>query len=197
MKKFGIIYFGLIAAIVIYGVWSYNRLISLSQGVDRQWAQVQSVYQRRYDLIPNLVNTVAGAANFERNTFSDITRARASVGQVNVNSQSTALTPQQLAEFEKAQGDLTKSLTRFFAVVENYPDLKASANFQTLQAQIEGSENRIAVERMRFNDAVKSYNTAIKAIPGSFFAGMLGYKERPYFSSTAGSEVTPKVEFKF
>ncbi|MEZ5405889.1 MAG: LemA family protein [Verrucomicrobiia bacterium] len=191
------IFLAVLAGIFLFGIFSYNRLIGLSQNVDKQWAQVQSVYQRRYDLIPNLVNTVSGAANFEKSTFMEVTQARASVGQININSSAAPSTAQQLAEFDKAQGNLTSSLSRLLAVVENYPDLKASANFQTLQAQLEGSENRIAVERMRFNDAVKSYNTAIKTIPGVFFAGVLRYQERPYFSSTSGAETSPKVEFKF
>ncbi|MBX7157604.1 MAG: LemA family protein [Verrucomicrobiae bacterium] len=191
------IFLAVLVGIFLFGIFSYNRLIGLSQNVDKQWAQVQSVYQRRYDLIPNLVNTVSGAANFEKSTFMEVTQARASVGQININPQSAPSTAQQLAEFEQAQGNLTSSLSRLLAVVENYPDLKASANFQTLQAQLEGSENRIAVERMRFNDAVKSYNTAIKTIPGVFLAGMLRYQERPYFSSTSGAETSPKVEFKF
>ena len=195
MKIFGII-FVVIAIIFLFGISSYNRLVGLAQNVDRQWAQVQSVYQRRADLIPNLVNTVSGAANFEKNTLIEVTRARASVGQVNID-QTAPVNPQQMVEFEKAQGGLSTALSRLLVVAERYPELKANANFQTLQAQLEGSENRITVERMRFNDTVKSYNTAIKTIPGVFFAGILGYKERPYFTSTAGAETPPKVDFKF
>lgn len=196
LKTIGI-FFAVIVLIGLFGVSSYNRLVGLSQTVDKQWAQVQNVYQRRADLVPNLVNTVSGAANFEKTTLTDITRARASVGQVNLNAQTAPATTQQMAEFENAQGSLSGALSRLLVVVERYPELKANANFQTLQAQLEGSENRIAVERMNFNEAVKSYNTAIKAIPGVFFAGLLNYQERPYFASTPGSEVAPKVEFKF
>jgi len=192
---FGII-FAIIAIIFLFGISSYNRLIGLAQNVDRQWAQVQSVYQRRADLIPNLVNTVAGAANFEKNTLIEVTQARASVSQINANP-NAPVDAQQLAEFERAQNNLSSALSRLLVVVERYPELKANANFQTLQAQLEGSENRITVERMRFNDTVKSYNTAIKTIPGLFFAGILGYRERPYFASTLGAETPPKVEFKF
>jgi LemA protein len=203
MKKWGI-GCGILAVIVVIGLiivavagGSYNRLVRLSQGVDKQWAQVQNVYQRRADLIPNLVQTVAGAANFEKSTLTEITAARASVGQVKVDPNSAPADPAKLAEFEKAQGQLSSALSRLLVVVERYPDLKANANFQGLQAQLEGTENRISVERGRFNEAVQAYNTAVKSFPANFYAGMFGFKEKPYFAATPGSEVPPKVQFDF
>jgi LemA protein len=176
---------------------SYNRLVARSQAVDQSWAQVQNVYQRRADLIPNLVSTVSGAANFEKSTLTQITEARASVGQVKVNPNSAPDNAQDLAAFDRAQGQLSSALSRLLVVVERYPDLRASANFQTLQAQLEGTENRIAVERGRFNEAVQSYNTAIKSFPAVFYAGMFGFREKPYFAAVAGAETAPKVQFDF
>src|SRR6185436_429445 len=156
------------------GCNSYNRLTTLEQAVNKKWADVQSVYQRRADLIPNLVSTVSGAANFEKSTLTEVTAARASVGQVKIDPNSAPSDPAKLAEFEKAQGQLTSALSRLLVVAERYPELKATANFQTLQAQLEGTENRISVERGRFNDAVQAYNTAIKSFPANFYAGMFG-----------------------
>ncbi|HMP82125.1 MAG TPA: LemA family protein [Verrucomicrobiota bacterium] len=203
MKKFGIgcgivVLLGIIVLVVaIVAGGSYNQLVSRSQAVDKQWAQVQNVYQRRADLIPNLVATVSGAANFEKSTLTEITTARASVGQVKINPNSAPDDAATLAEFDKAQRGLSSALSRLLVVVERYPDLKATANFRDLQAQLEGTENRIAVERGRFNEAVQSYNTAIKSFPMVFFAGWLGFKEKPYFAATAGSETPPKVQFDF
>jgi LemA protein len=203
MKKWGI-GCGILAVVVVIGLilvavagGSYNRLVRLSQGVDKQWAQVQNVYQRRADLIPNLVQTVAGAANFEKSTLTEITAARASVGQVKVDPNSAPTDPAKLAEFEKAQGQLSSALSRLLVVVERYPDLKANANFQGLQAQLEGTENRISVERGRFNESVQAYNTAIKSFPANFYSGMFGFKEKPYFTATPGAETPPKVQFDF
>lgn len=204
MKKIGI-GCGIVAVIVILillvvGVsvgGGYNRLVKLSQGVDSQWAQVQNVYQRRADLVPNLVSTVSGAANFEKSTLTDIVQARASVGQVNLNASTAPTDPAKLAEFDRAQGQLSSALSRLLVVVERYPDLKANANFRDLQAQLEGTENRIAVERRDFNTAVQSYNTAVKSFPTVFFAGMFGFQTKPYFSATPGAETPPKVQFDF
>ncbi len=196
----GIVVAAIVLIVVILGVGaiaSYNHLIGLSQGVEKQWAQVENVYQRRADLIPNLIATVSGAANFEKSTLIEITQARASVGQVQVNANQALNDPAKFAAFEQAQTGLSSALSRLLVVVERYPDLKANANFQELQAQLEGTENRIAVERGRFNDAAQAYNTAIKRIPGVFFAGPMGLKERPYFTATAGAEKPPKVEFNF
>ena len=144
---------------------SYNHLVKLSQAVDSQWAQVQNVYQRRADLIPNLVATVSGAANFEKSTLTEITEARASVGQVKVDPNAAPTDPAKLAEFDRAQGQLCSALSRLLVVSERYPDLTATANFRDLQAQLEGTENRISVERGRFNEAVQAYDTAIKSFP--------------------------------
>ena len=176
---------------------SYNRLVGLSQGVNAQWAQVQNVYQRRADLIPNLVATVSGAANFEKSTLTEITAARASVGQIKLDPNNAPTDAAKLDEFANAQGRLSSALSRLLVVVERYPELKANANFVTLQAQLEGTENRISVERGRFNDVVKFYNTAIKSFPAVFYAGMFGFKERPYFTATPGAETPPKVQFDF
>jgi LemA protein len=175
---------------------SYNHLVKLSQGVDSQWAQVQNVYQRRADLIPNLVATVSGAANFEKSTLTEITAARASVGQVKLDPNSAPTDPAKLAAFDQAQGQLSSALSRLL-VVERYPDLKATENFQELQAQLEGTENRISVERRDFNTAVQAYDTAIKSFPEIFYASALGFPYKPYFSATPGAETPPKVQFDF
>ena len=203
MKKFGIgcgivLALGIIVLIVAVAAGtSYNGLVSRSQAVDKAWAQVQNVYQRRADLIPNLVSTVSGAANFEKSTLTEITDARASVGQIKIDPNTAPSDPAKLAEFDKAQGALSSALSRLLVVVERYPDLKATTNFRDLQAQLEGTENRIAVERGRFNEAVQAYNTAIKSFPEVFFAGILGFKEKPYFTASAGAETPPNVQFDF
>lgn len=203
MKKFAIgcgilvVLAIVVLIVVVIAGGSYNRLVKLSQGVDSSWAQVQNVYQRRADLIPNLVATVSGAANFEKSTLTEITAARASVGQVKIDPNSAPNDPAKLAEFEKAQGALSSALSRLLVVVERYPDLKATANFRDLQAQLEGTENRISVERGRFNEAVQAYNTAVKSFPAVFYAGMFGFKDKPYFTATAGAETPPKVQFDF
>jgi LemA protein len=190
----------LVGLLVIAGlltVSSYNGLVGLQQGTDAQWAQVQNVYQRRADLVPNLVNTVSGAANFEKSTLIAVTDARASVGRVQLPAGAAPTDPAQLAAFEQAQGQLGSALSRLLVVSEQYPDLKATANFRDLQAQLEGTENRIAVERGRFNDTVRAYDTAIRRFPAVILAGMFGFTSRPYFSSTPGSDTPPKVQFDF
>lgn len=184
-----------IAALAIAGI--FNRLVNLQQGTDAAWAQVQNVYQRRADLVPNLVNTVAGAANFERTTLNEVVAARASVGKVQLPQGGAPTDPQKLEEFARAQDRLGGALSRLLVVSERYPELRATTNFRDLQAQLEGTENRIAVERGRFNDAVRAYNTAIKSFPAVLFAGMFGHTPRPYFSATPGAEAPPKVEFDF
>jgi LemA protein len=176
---------------------SYNRLVRLQQAVDTEWAQVQNVYQRRADLVPNLVATVSGAANFEKSTLTEVTQARASVGQVKLNPGSAPTDAAKLAEFDRAQGQLSSALSRLLVVSEQYPQLRATQNFQDLQAQLEGTENRISVERRNFNMAVQQYNTAVKSFPAVFYAGMFGFKERPYFAATPGAETPPKVQFDF
>ena len=184
-------------AVVLAGGASYNKLVKGSQSVDAAWAQVQNVYQRRADLIPNLVATVSGAANFEKSTLTEITAARASVGQIKLDPNSAPTDPAKLAEFDKAQSGLSSALSRLLVVIERYPDLRATAGFRDLQAQLEGTENRITVERGRFNEAVKSYNVSVKSFPAVFYAGWFGFKEKPYFTATPGSETPPKVQFEF
>ena len=176
---------------------NYNHLVKLSQAVDSQWAQVQNVYQRRADLIPNLVATVSSAANFEKSTLTEITAARASVGQVKLDPNSAPSDPAKLAAFDQAQGQLSSALSRLLVVVERYPNLTATENFRDLQAQLEGTENRISVERRDFNTAVQKYDTAIKSFPELLYAGAFGFHEKPYFAATAGAETPPKVQFDF
>jgi LemA protein len=190
----------LIGGLVLVGLWAagvFNRLVTLQQATDAAWAQVQNVYQRRADLIPNLVNTVSGAANFEKSTLNEVVEARASVGRVTLPAGAAPTDPQQLAQFEAAQARLGGALSRLLAVAEAYPDLKATAAFRDLQAQLEGTENRITVERGRFNEAVQAYNTAIKRFPAAIFAGMFGHAPRPYFTATPGAERPPDVKFDF
>ena len=201
MKKLGI-GCGILAALGIVVLiliaiagGSYNHLVKLSQATDSQWAQVQNVYQRRADLIPNLVATVSGAANFEKSTLTQITEARASVGQVKVDPNTAPTDPAKLAEFDRAQSQLGSALSRLLVVVERYPDLKATANFRDLQAQLEGTENRISVERRDFNQAVQAYDTAVKSFPAVFYASAFGFHEKPYFNATPGAETPPKVQF--
>jgi len=188
---------GIILLVIIAG-GGYNVLVKKSQAVDSAWATVQTDYQRRADLIPNLVSTVAGAANFEKSTLVEVTEARASVGnKVTANGGAAPTDPAKLAEFDQAQNRLSSALSRLLVVVERYPDLKANSSFVTLQAQLEGTENRIAVSRRDFNNAVQAYNTAIKSFPAVFYAAALGFKEKPYFAATPGSETAPKVQFNF
>lgn len=201
MNKLVLGIFGALALFVIIvvlaGVSIYNGLVNRSQAVDAQWAQVQNVYQRRADLIPNLVATVSGAANFEKSTLTEVTNARASVGKVQINPGTAPTDAAQLADFDKAQGQLGSALSRLLVVAERYPDLKATGNFATLQSQLEGTENRISVERGRFNDVARDYNSAIKRVPTVFFAAALGFKEKAYFTATAGSDKPPQVQFDF
>jgi LemA protein len=202
MKKFALGCGGLIGlallvviAIGIGGCGSYNRLVSLQQGTESAWAQVENQYKRRSDLIPNLVQTVQGAANFEKSTLTEVVEARASATQVKVDPAN--ITPQQLQQFEQAQGRLSSALSRLLVTVERYPELKANTNFRDLQAQIEGTENRIAVERQKFNTAVQMYNTALRQFPGSLVARFGNFPPKPYFQAPAGSENPPKVNFDF
>jgi LemA protein len=181
--------------VVLWAVGAYNGLVGRQQAMDKQWAQVQNVYQRRADLIPNLVNTVAGAANFEKSTLTAVTQARASVGRVQLPAGTAPTDPKQLAAFDQAQGQLGAALSRLLVVSERYPELRATTNFRDLQAQLEGTENRISVERGRFNDAVQEYDTAIRRFPGLIIAGMFGFTPRPYFAAAPGAETAPKVDF--
>jgi LemA protein len=190
----------LIFALIVVGLavgGVYNRLVKSQQAVDQTWAQVQNVYQRRADLIPNLVNTVAGQANFEKSTLEAVTNARASVGRVSLDPNKAPTDAAQLQKFQEAQGQLSNALSRLLVVSENYPQLRANEGFLTLQAQLEGTENRITVERGNFNTAVQGYNVAVKSFPTVFFAGMLGFSPRPFFNAEPGAEKAPKVNFNF
>jgi len=199
MKKYGLGCLGVVALLVLFtvigGCGGYNRLVRLSQGVDSQWAQVQSQYQRRADLIPNLVQTVSGAANFEKSTLTDIVKARASVGQVQVNANQAPNNPEQLRQFEQAQNQLSSALSRLLVVVERYPELKANNNFRDLQAQLEGTENRIAVERGRYNEAAQAFNTRVRSFPTNVISRLLGFRSKEYFKADAGAQQAPKVKF--
>jgi len=177
------------------GCGSYNRLITLDQNVNKKWADVQSVYQRRADLIPNLVNTVQGAANFEKSTLTEVVNARASVGQVKLDPSKAPTDAAQLQQFQEAQGQLSTALSRLLVVSENYPQLRATEAFQNLQAQLEGTENRISVERNNFNGAVQEYNTAMQRFPTNMLNKLFGFKERPFFAAQSGSETAPTVNF--
>ncbi|MCX6149125.1 MAG: LemA family protein [Ignavibacteriales bacterium] len=180
--------------IVVWGVGVYNSLVTLNESVNQSWSQVENQYQRRADLIPNLVNTVKGYANFEKEVLISVTEARASVGQMKMTPE-LLNNPQAFQKFEAAQGTLSGALSRLLVTVEKYPDLKANENFLQLQAQLEGTENRISVERMKFNQVVQQYNTTIKRFPATFFAGIAGFREKPYFKAIQGAETPPKVEF--
>jgi LemA protein len=184
-----------VIALFVGGI--YNRLVTLRTDVDSKWAEVQTQYQRRLDLIPNLVNTVAGAANFEKSTLTEVTNARASVGRVQIDPNKAPTDPAQLQQFQEAQGQLGNALSRLLVVAERYPELTATRNFQELQAQLEGTENRIAVARRNFNESVQSYNTTISRVPASFVAGIFGFTPRPFFAAQQGAEKAPSVNFNF
>lgn len=175
----------------------YNRLVGLKQNVDRSWADVQNVYQRRADLIPNLVRTVEGAANFERSTLTDVIKARQQVTEVKLDPNAAPTDPQAMERFQQTQDQLSGALSRLLVTVERYPEIKANANFQELQAQIEGTENRIAVERRKFNEAVQTYNTAVQSLPTVLYAGFVGFKPGTYFNAQPGSDKAPDVQFNF
>ena len=179
------------------GIGAYNSLVGLGQGVDAQWAQVENQYQRRADLVPNLVATVKGAADFEKSTLEAVVNARASVGQTTIDPKNLPNDPAAMAKYQQAQDALSGALSRLLVVVERYPELKANANFRDLQAQLEGTENRVAVERMRFNEKAQAYNTARLRFPTVLFANLLGMKDKAYFQSTPGSQQPPNVNFNF
>jgi LemA protein len=180
----------LVIALMVGGV--YNRLVTLGEGVDSAWAQVENVYQRRADLIPNLVATVKGAADFEQETLQNVIEARSKVGQVAFDEAPDA---QQMAEFQSQQDALSSALSRLLVVVERYPELKATQAFRDLQVQLEGTENRIAVERRRYNEVAREYNTARRRFPAVLFAGLMGFGEKAYFEAKPGADEPPKVEF--
>lgn len=188
----GAVALGLIvlAGLVVGGV--YNRLVGLEEAVDAAWGQVENVYQRRADLIPNLVATVKGAADFEQETLQNVVEARAKVGQMNIQG---APDPAQIAQFQASQDALSSALSRLLVVVERYPELKAVQGFRDLQVQLEGTENRIAVERRRFNEVARDYNTARRRFPAVLFANLMGFSEKGYFEAKAGADEPPQVEF--
>jgi LemA protein len=177
---------------------TYNTLVQLDNATQAQWAQVQNVYQRRADLIPNLVATVKGAANFEQGTLVAVTQARAQVGQVTAGAvENIARDPQAFARFQQAQDGLSSALSRLMVVVEKYPELKATQNFSALQSQLEGTENRISVERMRFNESAQAFNTKRDSFPTVLIAGFFGdrFRSKPYFQAQAGADKPPEVKF--
>lgn len=182
-----------IALVALWGISSYNGLVSMDENVSNQWANVETQYQRRSDLIPNLVNTVKGYAKHESETLESVMAARSQATQVKIDPSNC--TPQQLAAYQKAQGDVTTALGKLLAITENYPDLKANQNFLELQSQLEGTENRINVARKDFNDTAKKYNTSLRRFPRNIIASMCGFEKRNYFEAEAGAEKAPKVEF--
>ncbi|TGE19668.1 LemA family protein [Hymenobacter elongatus] len=192
MKRLFLYLLGLVV-LLTQSSCGYNSMVTKDQTVKAQWANVQSAYQRRADLIPNLVNTVKGAANFEKSTLTDVINARAKATSVQISADN--LTPENIKKFQEAQSQVSSGLGRLLAVSENYPELKANANFQELQAQIEGTENRINVERNKFNTTTNDYNGYIKSFPNNLFAGMFGFKEKPYFEADAASQKAPTVQF--
>lgn len=193
--KFGTlgIIIALLAMLLIGGCNSYNGFVNAEENVEKTWADVQSQYQRRADLIPNLVNTVKGAADFEKSTLESVVNARAKATSVNIDPSN--LTPESLQQFQQAQGQLSSSLGRLLVTVERYPELKANSNFRDLTAQLEGTENRIATARDRFNEESTKYNKKIRRFPNSFFASVFGFGEKAQFQAQSGSENAPTVEF--
>ena len=195
MKKFFIIFGVVILGLVFYSIGARNTLVTLDEDVNAKWAQVQNVYQRRADLIPNLVNTVKGYAAHESETLAAVVRARAAATQPSAAASTAPATPEDINRFEATQGALSSALSRLLVVVERYPDLKANQNFLALQSQLEGTENRITVERGRFNEAVKSYNIELRSFPTNILAGIFGFEKRALFEAKAGSDTAPAVDF--
>lgn len=197
MKKGCLIPIIIVVFLVIMGfVWGsrvYNGMVTMQENVTSQWGNVETQYQRRADLIPNFVNTVKGAAEFEQSTLTQVIEARAKATQVKIDP--TNMTPEALQQFQQAQGELSSALGRLMVVVEKYPELRATQNFRDLQVELEGTENRISVERRKFNEVAKSYNTYIRRFPQNFLAGMFGFESKPYFEAMEGSEKAPEVKF--
>ena len=196
MKKTWIIIIVFVAAIFFgysYVKGMYNDMVVKSENVDAQWSQVENVYQRRADLIPNLVNTVKGYASHEKETLEGVINARAKASSVNINSAN--MNAASMQAFQQAQDGLSGALSKLMVVVEKYPELKANQNFLELQAQLEGTENRIAVERKKFNETTRAYNTYVKLFPKNMFAGMFGFEQKPYFEAVQGAEKAPEVQF--
>ena len=200
MKKgclISIIIVGFIAIVVLgmvmWGTKVYNGMVTMNEGVTSQWGNVETQYQRRSDIIPNFVNTVKGAANFEQTTLTQVIEARAKATSVNIDP--TKLTPETMQQFQQAQGQVSSALGRLMVVMEQYPELKATQNFRDLQTELEGTENRISVERRKFNEVALLYNTYIKRFPQNMIAGMFSFAAKPYFEATAGAEKAPEVKF--
>lgn len=183
----------LVIMVFVWGSRIYNGMVTMQESVTSQWGNVETQYQRRADLIPNFVNTVKGAAEFEQSTLTQVIEARAKATQVTVDP--TNMTPESLQQFQEAQGQLSSALGRLMVVVEKYPELRATQNFRDLQVELEGTENRISVERRKFNEVAKTYNTYIRRFPQNFLAGMFGFESKPYFESMEGAERAPEVKF--
>lgn len=193
MKKSTIIILAVVGIVLIWAVVGYNGLVSADEAVNTAWSNVENQYQRRADLIPNLVNTVKGYAAHEQETLDAVTEARTRATQMTISAEE--LTEEKLQEYQDAQGELGTALGRLLAITEAYPDLKANRNFLELQAQLEGTENRISVERRNFNDAAREYNTSIRSFPKNILAGMFGFEARPYFEAAEGAAEVPAVQF--
>lgn len=194
MNKKRILYFlALVMLVPFFSSCGYNKMVSLDEGVTAQWANVENVYQRRMDLIPNLVNTVKGYADFEQQTLTQVIEARAKATQVTIDP--TNLNEANMQQFQQVQGELSSALSRLLVTIERYPDLKANQNFLELQAQLEGTENRIAVERRKFNEMVQSYNSYIRSFPRIIYAGWFGFEKKAYFEADQSAKEAPKVDF--
>ena len=193
MKKSTIILVAVIAALAMWVISAYNGMVKMDESVSTAWSNVENQYQRRTDLIPNLVNTVKGYAAHEKETFEAVVSARSKATQMTVDPEN--LTPEKLQEYQKAQGEIGAALGRLLAITENYPELKANENFKELQAQLEGTENRISVERRNFNEVAREYNTSIRTFPKTLIAGMCGFDKRPYFEAEEGANKAPEVKF--
>ena len=191
MKKW--IWIGVVAVVAIFFYVTYNGFVNKEEGVNAAWSNVETQYQRRSDLIPNLVNTVKGYAAHESQTLGEVTEARAKATSINLSA--GELTPERLAQFQQAQADVRSALGRLIAVAESYPDLKANQNFIELQSQLEGTENRIAVARKDFNDTARKYNVAVRRFPSNLVAALFGFDQKPYFEAAEGTETAPQVEF--
>jgi LemA protein len=195
MNRNLLIILGVLALVFFYGCSQQRTLVTVQEQVNAKWAQVQNQYQRRADLIPNLVETVKGAANFEKSTLEAVIKARSEALRPEINIDANALTPENLQRFEQAQQGLTQALSRLLVVAEQYPQLKSNQNFLALQSQLEGTENRISTERREFNLSVQEYNKAIRLFPNNLFAGMMGFERRAYFEAQPGSDKAPTVKF--
>lgn len=197
MKKGTIILLAILGVFVLLlfnACGSYNNMVTKQEATQSAWSQVENVYQRRLDLIPNLVNTVKGVANFEQKTLESVIQARASATQIKVDA--SKLSPEQIQKFQASQGELSQALGRLMVVAEQYPQLKATENFRDLQSQLEGTENRITVERQKFNEVVKDYNTYIRKFPQVLYSGIFGFTQKGYFEATVGAEKAPEVKFE-